>query len=1188
MSQRRHDGWRGPLAVLAGVTLAVLTALPAYAGTGTHTAAGKIAQTGARLHANALPAAVRHARTPAIRKALTADYAAQARASATHRPVLVTADTTEVSQTVANPNGTFTYTNTQMPVRVNRDGKWVPISTRLRASGGRLRPTAVPSGVMLSDGGRGSLAELTSLAGGRLTLASPVKSLPRPTVSGGTATYRLARGLSLHLSVTTEGGLTETLVLANRSAATAARQLNLGLTGAHGLRVAADRYGNVAGHAGKLAEFTSPPAELMASAAPRVHGMLTAGKLGLAGRPLPATLSDPMGLTATAGTATAYPASITRQYAPDLVIPDSGPSAGLLNPETTCSIPCKGGAGGSPSYNCANTTSGQPLCTDEPGFDETQGSSGTCSTYKNYDTEQPTSGVETGASGKIYGNGTGWMDYGGTCNDSQYEAYYTYYLTGLVSGSMVIASADIYATLTGSAQIASGACSATTWPLDLWSTGNVGANTDGANPPVNNSDVNDISADLGPNPSDTCQNVALKFKVASLMDTAISRGWNNMGTGIAGDTSQSSTDYGFSRIGDDPDLQASFDLPPATPYDATINGTTSCDQTGFTQSDPWINTTKAVLEADTTVQISGESAAGSYAIDDGVTAGVTSYTTAYQPPESNGTTVQFPTYTMSVADGNQYEWTAMAQTNGDGEADPDGPILSNGDINCFFNVDTTPPKLTAVTSSAFPQDGTTDYAGSSGTFTLTGNDPLPTAGDCDQSPNPCWASGIKDFEYSLNDPTIPAGGFTSDTATTGYVAAPANSGGSSVQVTTPSVTVGTWGENIMYVEAIDTAGNVSGKWYYYFTVPWNPASKATPGDVNGDGIPDLLATTSSGDLDLYAGTSATAVSFPASPATADNPGDGPDQNGADWNDFDITHRGSNTSNDVDDLYALGPAAGSGDTTFPGLYVIKNNLSPSNQYQSTNASLVTNPECATSYDASNSCADYVYNSGDTDEWQTASASNPDSGISQILAIGPNDALGNSGNANLLAVENGGLYFFTGEGSGQFGTGSNWTTGDTPGPVLIGSSTGSGSSGTTTWANMTLLATGTEGPPGTITFWARDNNTADSTAGDIYSYAISFSGGIPSLSSSGPVTATSGALLQYSSGSDVNISPATYPTIATTGNSDGPASIYAYDAATGGIEEYAGYLYSGTSGTAEELLQPGTQVATVTPNSITQLS
>jgi len=1173
------------LAAIVGLALALFAALPAYAGPGPLGAAAS-----RQPRASAAASSRQHVPSPAARRAVAADRAASARARATHKPVIVAANTTEVSQTTANPDGTFTYNDFALPVRVSQYGHWAAVSPRLHRVGGRLEPAAVPSAISLSAGGTGPLAMLTSLAGGTLTLPAPAKKMPAPLVSGATATYRdISPGISLQLTVSPQGGLTETLQIVSRAAATspAARRLALGLAGGHGLHLTAGAHGGISAAAGRLAEFTSSPAQLISGTArpatPGSHARSISTAPGQSVRPV---ATGPGGaLTLRTAPASGYPAQITWSYTPEILMPATGSSAtrstGLKPAESCIGTSC---TGTEYSYDCEGST-GEPMCTDLPSFDETEGSTGTCSTYTNYDTQQPESGAVKGGDGTtIYGNGTGWQDYGGDCNDEMYDAYYEYALTGLTSSAMTINSATIYATLTGSAEIAPDAteessCSNDTWPLTLYSVQNINSGTDGASPPKVNNEVDSISAGLGPNPSDVCTNVALKFKVTSLMDTAISDGWKNMSTSIEGDTSTSSTDYGFSRIGDNPDLQANFDLPPSTPYDATINST-SCYSGGFTSSTPWINATSAELEADTTVSISGESAAGAYITDDYTIDDGTLVTTAYQPPESDGTTVEFPSYNWTgLQSGNQYEWLVNAQTDGDGEADANGPIYANTPLLCYWSVDTTPPQLTSVSSTAFPQDGGGQYGGTTGTFTFTGNDPVPTAGNCDANPNPCVASGVKEFEYSLNQP-IPAG-TVSDTPTQGTVTVAANSGGSSVSGTA-SIDVADWGENILYVEAIDNAGNPSAVWDYYFTAPWNPSSKATPGDVDGDGIPDLLAATSASTsaLDLFPGTSASAVNF-SSTAQASQAGDSPDQDD-DWNQFDITHRGSISATNVDDLFALGGN---------NLYLMLNNKTSTDQYTTSNN--VTDPECSTSYDASNNCTGYLYNSSVTDEWQTTNTSNSADVVSQILAVGPSAALGNSGNTNMVAVEDGELYFFTGQGGGQFGTGLNWQAGDTPGPVLIGSSAGSGSSGTTNWADMTLLAPGTEGPPGTITIWARDNNTADTTYGDIYSYTISFTNGIASLSSSGPVTATGGTLLEYATGSNagqpVNIPASTYPAIATPGNANGPASIYAINT-NGDVDEYTGYQYSGipTASTPQELLQQQAQIATVPAGSITQLS
>ncbi len=149
-------------------------------------------------------------------------------------------------------------------------------------------------------------------------------------------------------------------------------------------------------------------------------------------------------------------------------------------------------------------------------------------------------------------------------------------------------------------------------------------------------------------------------------------------------------------------------------------------------------------------------------------------------------------------------------------------------------------------------------------------------------------------------------------------------------------------------------------------------------------------------------------------------------------------------------------------------------------------------------------------------------------------------------------------------------------------------------------MTLLAPGTEGTAGTIAIWARDNNTADSTYGDIYNYAITFnSNGVPSLGTSGhSSTAVNqrGALLEYAKGTDagqhVNLPASTYPDIATTGNANKPASIDVIDRTTGNVYQYAGYQPAGTltASTPAELITspPTVPIATVPAGSISQLS
>jgi hypothetical protein len=102
---------------------------------------------------------------------------------------------------------------------VKQDGRWVPVSATLHRVDDGYAPAATPSGLVLSGGGRGPLAVMTTSGGRRLTLSVPF-ALPAPAVSGATATYRnVLPGVDLQVAATSQGGLTDSLVIKNADAA---------------------------------------------------------------------------------------------------------------------------------------------------------------------------------------------------------------------------------------------------------------------------------------------------------------------------------------------------------------------------------------------------------------------------------------------------------------------------------------------------------------------------------------------------------------------------------------------------------------------------------------------------------------------------------------------------------------------------------------------------------------------------------------------------------------------------------------------------------------------------------------------------------------------------------------------------------------------------------------------------------
>ncbi|MFC9932301.1 LamG-like jellyroll fold domain-containing protein [Streptomyces sp. NPDC127190] len=106
---------------------------------------------------------------------------------------------------VANPDGTFTRSDSSMPQRVQEAGKWVPVNTTLvRKADGTWTPQAAVTAVAFSGGGSSPLVTLRSGAD-KLSFSWPGK-LPRPVVAKDTATYPdVLPGVDLQLTADASG-----------------------------------------------------------------------------------------------------------------------------------------------------------------------------------------------------------------------------------------------------------------------------------------------------------------------------------------------------------------------------------------------------------------------------------------------------------------------------------------------------------------------------------------------------------------------------------------------------------------------------------------------------------------------------------------------------------------------------------------------------------------------------------------------------------------------------------------------------------------------------------------------------------------------------------------------------------------------------------------------------------------------
>ncbi|MGW0769679.1 LamG-like jellyroll fold domain-containing protein [Streptomyces sp. NPDC002676] len=129
-----------------------------------------------------------HSRSQSAARRLNPTESASARAKATGKPVTIDQLTDTGTVVVANPDGTFTRTDSSMPQRTRQHGKWVPIDTTLsQRADGTWAPKAAVTDVAFSDGGSGALVTMRN-GKHRLGFSWPGK-LPKPIVSGDTATY---------------------------------------------------------------------------------------------------------------------------------------------------------------------------------------------------------------------------------------------------------------------------------------------------------------------------------------------------------------------------------------------------------------------------------------------------------------------------------------------------------------------------------------------------------------------------------------------------------------------------------------------------------------------------------------------------------------------------------------------------------------------------------------------------------------------------------------------------------------------------------------------------------------------------------------------------------------------------------------------------------------------------------------
>ena len=139
-------------------------------------------------------------------------------AQRTGKPIELKGERSSTSTTWALPDGKFRVDYTSVPTRVKARGAWHDIELDLQRdrANGAVMPKASPNAEVLSGGGDRRL--LTSTLGGVTVRTDWVDELPKPRLSGPSATYPdVFPGVDLQLTVTT-AGTTQVLIVKTREA----------------------------------------------------------------------------------------------------------------------------------------------------------------------------------------------------------------------------------------------------------------------------------------------------------------------------------------------------------------------------------------------------------------------------------------------------------------------------------------------------------------------------------------------------------------------------------------------------------------------------------------------------------------------------------------------------------------------------------------------------------------------------------------------------------------------------------------------------------------------------------------------------------------------------------------------------------------------------------------------------------
>ncbi|WP_245194845.1 ricin-type beta-trefoil lectin domain protein [Kitasatospora phosalacinea] len=908
---------------------------------------------------------VQEAQPPAESEQTKAARSALQRAAETGKPVRIDAMTDETTEVFADTDGRTVYSETHaQDVRTKRNGTWQKLDPTLRSNpDGTVTPALTGSDLVLSGGGSGPLAKITTADGTSMAITAPFP-LPAPTLDGATATYAsVLPDVDLRVTARPDGGWRDVLVVRTAAAAADPRLKSLRFPlSTSGLKVDADAAGNVSYRdaEGRVRFHAPTPFQWDSTTAPAPAPLVKT-----AGAQAKSLFAAPAATDAQA----AADASTAERPGAGAAVSAIGVSAGdaelVLTPD-----PATFGKGTGPWY-----------------LDPETSVDGKRQVNAQVQENHPdTANVNT-----LSALGVGYCGYSDCTGYGRYRAYYQLSVPSELFGNGSRGTATVNrATLFVDVVDAS---SSTTSKFNLYGVPAFQGTTTWNNQPCGTGSK--MAGCTWVADAEITGTGQMAYNVKDWMQTLANGQYQNWTIGFSADNEYDKLLR--HHLGADPHITTYYDVAPTIWYPRTsprpgfVNdptfGTQANDcQTpggGYAWYAPgWVGANQYVyLNASTWSPIGAPVTVNYHAWDDN-----DGNWSAW--PSSTG---DAPVSLGNLVDGHQYGWTASAA---------DGQLTSGSTPWCYFRVDKTPPRV-SLSSTDFPASGTigavpTKKAGQAGTFTLTAQDPAPASG--------LNASGVACIRWTT-DPT-PVTGWSCDAAGTPNKEGVVKGASGTFPFAPPQ-----WGTNTLFVQAMDVAGNYSQPLPYTFYAPWDPATgtSGVPGDLNKDGRGDVLLPDDRGNLQVV-GLDSDATAIQGAPL-------GLAPGGTTWkNDATTTvrttHLGALRSSPyaVDDAIVWTNATTGGTSLASNLYLYQNNGDGTFQ-----------PPVALDKPTT-----WLDTAGNALSQAPAGWNTNWSGLTQVVALGsPNakvnadDALTASKQTSVLTVEGGNLWLYRTDPTNQLG-------------------------------------------------------------------------------------------------------------------------------------------------------------------------